>query len=80
MFESPRVYLCAVGIGVVLLDQGWRAHTRPRECCAVVRGSETFEPFGAVRACGRRDDARSLEGAMPRGRAVVGGRLLILRL
>jgi hypothetical protein len=44
------VYLCAVGICIVLLDQGWRAHTMPGVPVLLVRGSETFDPFGAVRA------------------------------
>ena len=44
------VYLCAVGVGVVLLDQGWRAHTRPGTSVLFVRGPETFDPLAAVRA------------------------------
>jgi hypothetical protein len=39
-------YLCGVGIGVALLDQGWQAHTRPGMPVLFVRDSERFEPFG----------------------------------
>jgi heat shock protein HtpX len=44
------VSLAAVGIGVALLDQGWRAQTRPGLPVLFVRGSETFDPSVAVRA------------------------------
>jgi len=47
---ARATYLLAVGIGAVLLDQGWKAHTRPGMPVQFVRGSDTIEPFAAVRA------------------------------
>jgi heat shock protein HtpX len=47
---ARATYLLAVGIGAVLLDQGWKAYTRPGMPVQFVRGSDTFEPFAGVRA------------------------------
>jgi heat shock protein HtpX len=44
------VSIAAVGIGVALLDQGWRAQTRPGLAVLFVHGAETFDPSAAVRA------------------------------
>lgn len=47
---ARATHLLAVGIGAVLLDQGWKAYTRPGMPVQFVRGSDTFEPVAGVRA------------------------------
>ena len=44
------VFVVATGIGVVLLDQGWRVETGPGRPVVFTQGSATFDPFAAVRA------------------------------
>jgi Zn-dependent protease with chaperone function len=47
---ARAVHLFAVGIGVLLLDDRWRASTGPGMPVVLIRGSQTFDPFAAVRA------------------------------
>ena len=47
---ARATYVLAVGIGTLLLDRGWTAHTNPGMPVWFVRGSEMFEPISAVRA------------------------------
>jgi len=44
------VFVFATGIGVVLLDQGWRVETGPGRPVVFTRESATFDPFASVRA------------------------------
>ena len=46
---ARAAHVITAGIGVLLLDRGWRAHTTPGMPLLVVRGSETFDPADSVR-------------------------------
>lgn len=44
------VFLLGVGIGVLLLEDGWRVRTRPGTPMVLERDSRTFDPMAAVAA------------------------------
>jgi len=46
---ARAAHVITAGIGVLLLDRGWHAHTTPGMPLLVVRGSETFDPADSVR-------------------------------
>jgi len=74
------VYLCAVVSALCCSTRLACSHEAGSACAVFVRGSETVpSPLVRSRPCGRRDDARSLEGAMPPV-GVVGRPLADLRL
>jgi hypothetical protein len=47
---ARAAYVLGVGIGVLLLDQGWQPLTGPGTPVLLVRGSTTFDPLRAARA------------------------------
>jgi len=47
---ARAAHVFAAAVAVVLLDQGWQVRTGPGRPIALVRGSDTFEPFAAIHA------------------------------
>lgn len=43
------VHVVGAALGVMLLEDGWRAFTRPGLPIFLVRGSQSFDPIGTVR-------------------------------
>jgi Zn-dependent protease with chaperone function len=66
------VHLLGAGIGVLLIDKGWRPQTSPGAPMVVVRDSESFDPLNAVRQLAKEEIAHDAWKAQCRSLGIAG--------
>lgn len=76
------VHVLGIGLGVLLVDQGWRVTSGVGEPVVLVRGGETIDPFGVVDGVAKGElaewpaqaSAAGISGRVLGGSGVVAGR------